>query len=51
MAENSVLVVEGIHGLNERLTAAIPEENKIKIYVSALTLCPLMSIIVFILLM
>ena len=37
MAENSILVVEGIHGLNERLTASIPEENKIKIYVSALT--------------
>ncbi len=37
MAENSILVVEGIHGLNERLTASIPEENKIKLYVSALT--------------
>lgn len=37
MAENSILVVEGIHGLNERLTASIPEENKIKIFVSALT--------------
>ena len=34
---NSVLVVEGIHGLNEKLTAAIPAENKMKIYVSALT--------------
>lgn len=37
MQENSVLVVEGIHGLNEKLTAAIPARNKIKIYVSALT--------------
>ena len=37
MQENSVLVVEGIHGLNEKLTAAIPAEKKIKIYVSALT--------------
>lgn len=37
MQENSVLVVEGIHGLNEKLTAAIPAQNKIKIYVSALT--------------
>lgn len=37
MQENSVLVVEGIHGLNEKLTAAIPAETKIKIYVSALT--------------
>lgn len=37
MTENSVLVVEGIHGLNERLTAAIPAKNKLKLYVSALT--------------
>lgn len=37
MQKNSVLVVEGIHGLNEKLTAAIPARNKIKIYVSALT--------------
>ena len=31
------IIIEGIHGLNERLTAAIPKENKFKIYVSALT--------------
>lgn len=37
MGEKSVLVVEGIHGLNERLTAMIPAKNKMKIYVSALT--------------
>lgn len=37
MAENSVLIVEGIHGLNEKLTSTIPAENKLKIYVSALT--------------
>lgn len=37
LAENSVLVVEGIHGLNEKLTESIPQKNKIKIYVSALT--------------
>ncbi len=37
LTENSVLVVEGIHGLNEKLTASIPKENKIKLYVSALT--------------
>lgn len=37
MAENSVLVVEGIHGLNEKLTAAIPAAKKMKLYVSALT--------------
>lgn len=37
MGENSVLIVEGIHGLNEKLTASIPAEKKLKIYVSALT--------------
>ncbi|KYO64127.1 Uridine kinase [Thermovenabulum gondwanense] len=31
------IVIEGIHGLNEKLTALIPKENKFKIYVSALT--------------
>lgn len=31
------LIVEGIHGLNERLTSAIPRDHKIKIYISALT--------------
>ncbi len=37
MDENSVLVIEGIHGLNELLTSSIPRENKYKIYISALT--------------
>lgn len=37
MSDDSVLVVEGIHGLNDKLTAAIPAINKMKIYVSALT--------------
>lgn len=37
LAENEVLIVEGIHGLNEKLTEAIPRENKFKIYISALT--------------
>lgn len=31
------IIIEGIHGLNERLTASIPKENKFKIYASALT--------------
>ncbi len=31
------LIVEGIHGLNERLTRAVPRDQKIKIYISALT--------------
>ena len=34
---NMVLVMEGNHGLNPELTPQIPEENKFKIYVSALT--------------
>lgn len=34
---NGILIVEGIHGLNEMLTASIPFENKFKIYISALT--------------
>ena len=37
MEENSVLIVEGIHGLNEKLTASITAEKKLKVYVSALT--------------
>ena len=37
LQENSLLVIEGIHGLNEKLTEKIPAENKLKIYVSALT--------------
>ena len=31
------MIVEGIHGLNEKMTAAIPRKNKFKIYISALT--------------
>ena len=31
------IIVEGIHGLNPRLTRDIPEKNKYKIYISALT--------------
>lgn len=34
---NTIVVIEGIHGLNEVLTEAIPRENKFKIYISALT--------------
>ena len=32
-----VLIVEGIHGLNEKLSYAIKPENKFKLYVSCLT--------------
>lgn len=35
--ETQPLIIEGIHGLNERLTSAIPRSRKVKIYVSALT--------------
>lgn len=35
--DGDVLVIEGIHGLNERLTPGLPKENKFKIYISALT--------------
>lgn len=31
------IIIEGIHGLNERLTASIEREKKFKIYISALT--------------
>ncbi len=34
---DDILVIEGIHGLNEKLSYAIPRENKFKVYVSCLT--------------
>ena len=37
MDTNSILIVEGIHGLNPELTAHIPEDKKFLVYVSALT--------------
>ncbi|NMM61502.1 nucleoside kinase [Clostridium sp. P21] len=37
LPKNGVLIIEGIHGLNEMLTSSIPKENKFKIYISALT--------------
>jgi uridine kinase len=37
MGERSLLVMEGIHGLNDKLTPRIPRESKFKVYVSALT--------------
>ena len=37
MKENNVLVVEGIHALNPELTVHIPEKQKYRVYVSALT--------------
>jgi uridine kinase len=35
--EDELLIIEGIHGLNEILTAAIPEKYFFRIYVSSLT--------------
>ncbi|WP_308008595.1 nucleoside kinase [uncultured Fusobacterium sp.] len=35
--EHGLIIIEGIHGLNEKLTASIPKKNKFKIYVSCLT--------------
>ena len=35
--ENDILIIEGIHGLNPVSTEQLPEENKFKIYISALT--------------
>lgn len=37
ISNDQVLVIEGIHGLNEKLTELIPRSSKFKIYVSALT--------------
>ena len=37
LEENDILIMEGIHGLNDKLTPLIPKEQKFKIYLSALT--------------
>lgn len=37
LGKNDVLVIEGIHCLNDALTIHLPKENKFKIYISALT--------------
>lgn len=37
LGKEDVLVIEGIHGLNDRLSYGLPTENKFKIYISALT--------------
>lgn len=37
LGENDVLVFEGIHCLNPKLTESLADENKFKIYISALT--------------
>jgi uridine kinase len=37
IGENQILVIEGIHGLNDRLTSSVPRNRKYRIYVSALS--------------
>lgn len=37
LGPDEILVIEGIHCLNDRLTYSIPKESKYKIYISALT--------------
>ncbi len=37
LGKNQVVIVEGIHGMNEKLTERIDKDQKYKIYISALT--------------
>lgn len=37
LEQNDILILEGIHGLNDRLTPLVPRGMKFKIYLSALT--------------
>ena len=37
LGSDDVLVIEGIHGLNDKLSYSLPTESKFKIYISALT--------------
>lgn len=37
MGEEDILVIEGIHCLNDKLSYSLPKESKFKIYISALT--------------
>lgn len=37
LGEDDILVIEGIHGLNDKMSYALPKESKFKIYISALT--------------
>lgn len=37
LGNKDILVIEGIHGLNDRMSASLPKESKFKIYISALT--------------
>ena len=37
LGKDDVLVIEGIHGLNDKLSYSLPAESKFRIYISALT--------------
>ena len=37
LGPDDILVIEGIHGLNDKMSYALPAESKYKIYISALT--------------
>ena len=37
LQQGDILVIEGIHGLNDKLSYMLPAESKFKIYISALT--------------
>lgn len=37
LGPDDILVIEGIHGLNDKMSHALPTESKYKIYISALT--------------
>lgn len=37
LGKDDILVIEGIHGLNDNLSYSLPRESKFKIYISALT--------------
>ena len=37
LGDEDVLVIEGIHGLNDKTSYSLPSESKFKIYISALT--------------
>jgi uridine kinase len=37
LGSDDILVIEGIHGLNDKLSYSLPQESKFRIYISALT--------------
>lgn len=37
LGPEDILVIEGIHGLNDKLSFSLPKESKFKVYISALT--------------